>query len=282
MASVSPNKPGETTPQQRYENLVNKAAKQFEGRLVELVHSTSLYDKNSKEYMFFSKVTETAMRNIEQSTKNQGVIFKVSKDGVDSYLLGTVHLGTYHMANQPLMQQIVENASELITEIGDVTNASEATSLFAKQTNLRFKHCLDLNLTALAQAKKIQITALETLEESQRNTRDIKADMAIRQIPNDLAIHAEYNEHELIEMWQQGDLEKFNSLPIHPSTKEIMIDSRNKKWENSIVHKLNGTTKPIAIAIGVLHLIGESGLVKTLQNEGFTVEQVKQNPEANP
>lgn len=55
--------------------------------------------------------------------------------------------------------------------------------------------------------------------------------------------------------------------------KEAMIDNRNKKWAKMLPEIMNAA--PTFVAVGVLHLPGESGLLNLLKQQGYTVEPVK-------
>lgn len=55
--------------------------------------------------------------------------------------------------------------------------------------------------------------------------------------------------------------------------KETLIDHRNKKWANMLPEIMNAA--PTFIAVGVLHLPGENGLLNLLKQQGYTVESVK-------
>lgn len=54
---------------------------------------------------------------------------------------------------------------------------------------------------------------------------------------------------------------------------EAMIDNRNKKWAKMLPEIMNAA--PTFIAVGVLHLPGENGLLNLLKQQGYTVEPVK-------
>lgn len=54
---------------------------------------------------------------------------------------------------------------------------------------------------------------------------------------------------------------------------EAMIDNRNKKWAEMLPEIMNAA--PTFVAVGVLHLPGESGLLNLLKQQGYTVEPVK-------
>lgn len=55
--------------------------------------------------------------------------------------------------------------------------------------------------------------------------------------------------------------------------KNILVNYRNNDWVNQFKTLL--PAKSCFVAVGCLHLVGESGLIKQLQNAGYTVETVR-------
>ena len=55
--------------------------------------------------------------------------------------------------------------------------------------------------------------------------------------------------------------------------KNILVNYRNNDWVNQFKTLL--PAKSCFVAVGCLHLVGESGLIKQLQNAGYTVEAVR-------
>lgn len=83
---------------------------------------------------------------------------------------------------------------------------------------------------------------------------------------------------KLDEAYLAGDLKKMEELysedeDMTEEYKKALVDTRNLKW----VSKLNKLfeTKSGVVAVGCLHLVGETGLIKQLEKNGFSVEPVK-------
>ena len=57
-----------------------------------------------------------------------------------------------------------------------------------------------------------------------------------------------------------------------PEEMKVLLDDRNNKW----MQQLPGLMKeqPLFVAVGALHLVGETGLVNQLRNSGYTVTPV--------
>ena len=80
------------------------------------------------------------------------------------------------------------------------------------------------------------------------------------------------------EAYLAGDLQAIEALnneddDMSADEKKIMIDNRNANW----INQLNALmpTKSCFIAVGCMHLVGETGLIGQLKKSGFTVEAVK-------
>ena len=56
---------------------------------------------------------------------------------------------------------------------------------------------------------------------------------------------------------------------------KILLDDRNYKWMQQLPRLMQ--EKSLFVAVGALHLVGESGLVKQLQSKGYTVTPVNIN-----
>lgn len=83
---------------------------------------------------------------------------------------------------------------------------------------------------------------------------------------------------KLDEAYLAGDLKKMEELysedeDMTEEYKKALVDTRNLKW----ISKLNKLfeTKSGVVAVGCLHLVGETGLIKQLEKNGFSVEPVK-------
>ena len=55
--------------------------------------------------------------------------------------------------------------------------------------------------------------------------------------------------------------------------KKALVDTRNLNWIGKLTKMLE--TKSGVVAVGCLHLVGETGLIKQLQKKGYKVEPVK-------
>ena len=87
----------------------------------------------------------------------------------------------------------------------------------------------------------------------------------------------ELNEYErivnMMDCWQKGDYDSFerNNISEAERNPELII-RRNKKWVPIMIDAMN--ENPTLFVFGSLHLIGPSGVVSLLRDEGYKVEQI--------
>jgi len=83
--------------------------------------------------------------------------------------------------------------------------------------------------------------------------------------------------HELIEYWFKHDLEKLYSVSEKGmavfGNENDFLNNRNNKWMKMLPGLLKKESQ--FIAVGALHLAGPTGLVKQLQELGYTITPIK-------
>ena len=82
---------------------------------------------------------------------------------------------------------------------------------------------------------------------------------------------------KLNEYYLAGDLKKLSALDIEdddmsPAEKKPMYENRNADWMKQIPALL--TKQSCFIAVGCMHLVGETGLIEQLKKSGYTVEGI--------
>lgn len=96
---------------------------------------------------------------------------------------------------------------------------------------------------------------------------------------------AEEEFEQLFEVWKSGDAEKLNHLlnehsddsDAYKEYTEALIDRRNKEMATKIDAYLTGNdAKTYFVVVGAAHYVGDTGIVKLLEERGYTVE--KQEP----
>jgi uncharacterized protein YbaP (TraB family) len=78
--------------------------------------------------------------------------------------------------------------------------------------------------------------------------------------------------------WSAGDVDALEALTLelakeHPEVNKALITVRNENWLPEIEAYINSDRSHL-IVVGVGHLVGETGIVRMLQNKGYSVEQL--------
>jgi len=83
----------------------------------------------------------------------------------------------------------------------------------------------------------------------------------------------------LIDAWRNGDTEKLDDKLLdimandYPKIYQNLLVKRNKNWLPPIVGYFN-TDEIEFVMVGAGHLVGDSGLLKLLEKDGYTIEQL--------
>lgn len=140
---------------------------------------------------------------------------------------------------------------------------------------------LDMIIQKAGKKANKEIVALETAEEQievlfNSLSLEKQAEMLVKAIKEKEKGIAQMQ--KLDEAYLSGDLKKMEALysedeDMTEEYKKALVDTRNLKW----ISKLNKLfeTKSGVVAVGCLHLVGETGLIKQLEKNGFSVEPVK-------
>lgn len=97
------------------DKLAVKTAENYKGNLKGLVNRLNTAEHVSDK-KFLKRVIQVAIKNIECSKQNKGVIFKITNDKmIDSYLIGTLHCGNEAMTKNVVFANALSGCHELIT-----------------------------------------------------------------------------------------------------------------------------------------------------------------------
>ncbi|NES84091.1 MAG: TraB/GumN family protein [Moorea sp. SIO2B7] len=125
-----------------------------------------------------------------------------------------------------------------------------------------------------------QILFLETIEEQldlfenlSKKEQEIFLLQSIQEIET-----IETSMNILIKTWNSGDVANFEDVILQsfeefPKYRDIFLTQRNRKWLTEIKLFLNQDQDYLVI-VGAAHLVGNDGLIKLLQKEGYSVEQL--------
>ena len=78
----------------------------------------------------------------------------------------------------------------------------------------------------------------------------------------------------MLAAYNAGDIVTMEALLVVPRTRDVLLTARNKKWLPQIEKQFAHGGAFVAVGLG--HMLGEQGLVKLLQDAGYTVERASQ------
>ncbi|MGB0368039.1 MAG: TraB/GumN family protein [Flavobacteriales bacterium] len=131
-------------------------------------------------------------------------------------------------------------------------------------------------LSGMAKKAKKEIIGLETIQEQIKIVGDIPVEEQVEDLKTSTAsMMRDYN--AMLDAYTTQNLAELEKVSAdHDSFETIedkLLTDRNNRWIVSMKEMLpkNSTF----FAVGAMHLIGETGLIKQLKAEGYTVEAVK-------
>ena len=141
---------------------------------------------------------------------------------------------------------------------------------------------MDFSLSLRASGSGLQVVGLETLEEQLSFLEDMPEDQQLALLDQALLDYDQVtNVHDqMVEKYLKGNLqglqvEAENQLEqLDPATKDYFIsqgiDARNLRMLESLLPLLEKST--VFVAVGALHLPGDSGLIALLRRQGYRLQ----------
>ena len=85
---------------------------------------------------------------------------------------------------------------------------------------------------------------------------------------------------ELIRAWRTGDIaymeeNLLNDVADYPELYDTIVVNRNRNWVETIDELLDDSDDYLVI-VGALHLVGEDGVPRLLEQRGHTVTQLRE------
>ncbi len=154
-----------------------------------------------------------------------------------------------------------------------------ALSTLISQKFLPKTRAMDQVLLERARQQKKKLYFLETAKEQMSLLDQVFDSAALADMLDDLD-KTERNLSDLASAYRGGDLPAFEKVvfdPVemkkHPPMFNILLFKRNDAW----IPKLRTPFDDggVFVAVGAAHVVGERGIVKLLEKEGFSVVQVK-------
>jgi uncharacterized protein YbaP (TraB family) len=133
----------------------------------------------------------------------------------------------------------------------------------------------EVELNKLAEKNKMTTLGLETIQMQMDLVNDVPYEEQIKLLLEGLTTdNSEYN--TMLNCYLKQDLNKLgelmNDAELSPEFNANFLVKRNKNWIPQISKMVQ--EKPIFIAVGAGHLPGEQGVLKLLQEAGYTVTPI--------
>jgi len=132
---------------------------------------------------------------------------------------------------------------------------------------------------AVADGKRTQ--GLESVEEHIKFVAELgegNEEQYLKQTLEDIK-ETESMMRDMVRAWKEGDVSALEQLVIkemqqdYPEVFQTLLIDRNLHWLPQIEQMLS-TPETEIVLVGAAHLIGQKGILKMLENQGYTIEQL--------
>lgn len=141
---------------------------------------------------------------------------------------------------------------------------------------------IETELVKIAKEQKEEVYGLETIEDQMaafdKIPNSIQVEEIVKAAKNNLASEKKEMK-KMLAVYESEDIEAMLSMmdesesTMFSDYSDILLSNRNKNWI-PIIEKVS-KEKPTFYGVGAAHLAGESGVIKLLRKQGYTVEAVK-------
>jgi uncharacterized protein YbaP (TraB family) len=215
-----------------------------------------------------------------------GVTYAITnQQGVTSFLMGTCHSVDKESFNNKEIKKIIEKCSCLYTETGkhllDLWSDYDWSNHALDHIVLPYSY--DHAITIAAKKQKIPIKALDegipSCDKKFQQLAMVIAKYGKNHIRNAFMDNRGKNEGKtakikIFEAWKKGNIPLFQYCR---KERLSQCTEREAHWVKTLIPHLKTTQKPIVVAVGVTHVVGEDGLSETLKKAGFDVRLITPN-----
>ena len=147
-----------------------------------------------------------------------------------------------------------------------------------------FNPMLGIEMTMLARAVKDgkRIDGLEAVEDQLAFLDGLslpaQRDMLIQTLEESATMRESID--EMIRAWRYGDTKALetgmlDSFADHPELADALVNQRNRRWVSQIDELLDDSDDYLII-VGALHLVGEIGVPRLLEQKGIRIQQLSE------
>jgi hypothetical protein len=215
-----------------------------------------------------------------------GIVYGITNQyGITSFLIATCHHvdedSFYHPSIEPMIQQ----CTKVYTEMGahSVNLLSHYNWSRSNRTYNRnmISYFYDLAIELAAKKHHIPIQALDegiascdkTFQELASCIKKVGEETFIQYMIEDSAKEGMNPlRMKISKAWKQGNLPFLQVCRKKLNSSERL--QREAHWLKTLIPHLATTQKPIAIAVGALHVVGQNSLSEKLQEAGFKIQLI--------
>lgn len=175
-----------------------------------------------------------------------------------------------------LKQFMADSAGMDISQFEPMKPAVIQSVLMAKLADCKEPLSYEANITEIAHKEHKEVSGLETAAMQLELFDNLVADSVVKDINetiNDLGKQkGEFR--KLIAVYKKQDLPRLHTLIQQSKDLDLtgFLDSRNEKWIEKMVEKMDQHS--VFFAVGAGHLWGDNGVINLLRKQGYTVEPV--------
>jgi len=232
-----------------------------------------------------------AMEAAFDEADHLGVEVDVTKAADPEIQALILNLGSYQDGTKlqdHISKETYDKLAALLTEQGLPANSFDTfkpwviemtlQSLQAVETGLEGQVGIDMHFTMKAMERGIPVVELESYESQLKMFDGFSAELQEANLNATIDNFHVINEglDAMATMWKTGDdaalLEMTESFGSSEEYNQAMLVDRNKGMTEKVVGYLNGAEQATyLIVVGAAHMLGETGIVTSLEEQGYTV-----------
>ncbi|MFD1177414.1 TraB/GumN family protein [Paenibacillus puldeungensis] len=220
-----------------------------------------------------------------------GVEIDLSKSADDAHTKLIMNMGTYQdgtTLKDHVSKETYDKVSKILQDNGMKANALDAykpwvvestiSALNSMKAGYQADAGVDLYFIKKAIERKIPVVELESYESQLSMFNGLSKELQEKNLNKTMDSVGVLQDDikKMGEMWKTGNdeqlLELTNSLATDPEYNKALLIDRNAKMAEKIDGYLkNGKKEEYFIVVGAAHYLGEHGIIKLLQDKGYTV-----------
>ena len=143
---------------------------------------------------------------------------------------------------------------------------------------------VEMHMMSKAKSDGKRIDGLETIEQQLQFLDGMSLQAQREMLMSTLEESAKLGDlmDDVIDAWRHGDIAALetgmlNDLEKHAELNKVLVTDRNARWVEQIEDLLDDD-EDYLIIVGALHLVGENGVPKQLDRNGYKVHQLSEPP----